>query len=213
MSLNYFSRNTACESLTRLVELLEQRCLDGNCQTDIDEAVWKEYGQQRAVLYTDLSGFSSSVEAHGIIHFLQVIYQSQKIVHPVIAGNNGSLVKMEADSLLVHFPTIASAVQCALGILDVARAYNQNRNETEWIVPCCGIDFGQILVVGDSDIFGQAVNGASYLGEDVATQWEILISCSAIAANKNSKDTTQPDFLFDYLADEAEDFARLVGWL
>jgi class 3 adenylate cyclase len=89
--------------------------------------------------------------------------------------------------------------------MDVARLYNQNRTRCEWIVPCCGIDFGKVLVVGDSDIFGQAVNRASYLGEDVATQWEVLLSKPALASC--------PENSFDWLEDESKQFVRLIGWL
>jgi adenylate cyclase len=139
------------------------------------------------------------------VHCLQVIYQSQKLVHPIISANNGELVKMEADSLLVHFPSTSDALRCAIGILESARNYNEGRCETEWILPCCGIDFGGILVVGSSDIFGQAVNGASKLGEDIATQWEILLSKTAL-------EMIDPEAI-DYLEDETKEFVRLVSWM
>ena len=45
----------------------------------------------------------------------------------------------------------------------------------------CGIDFGSILVVPGVDFFGNAVNRASKLGEDLAAAGEILITREAMA--------------------------------
>ena len=44
----------------------------------------------------------------------------------------------------------------------------------------CGIDYGKILVVGSEDCFGDAVNRASKLGEDVAEAGDILVTKEAM---------------------------------
>ena len=44
----------------------------------------------------------------------------------------------------------------------------------------CGIDHGRILIVGNEDCFGDAVNRACKLGEDVAAKGEILVTKDAI---------------------------------
>jgi class 3 adenylate cyclase len=44
----------------------------------------------------------------------------------------------------------------------------------------CGIDYGKILVVGNDDCFGDAVNRASKLGEDVAEAGDILVTKEAM---------------------------------
>ena len=45
----------------------------------------------------------------------------------------------------------------------------------------CGIDYGKILVIKGEDCFGDAVNRASKLGEDVASSGEVLITSEAMA--------------------------------
>ena len=44
----------------------------------------------------------------------------------------------------------------------------------------CGIDYGKILIVGKDDCFGDAVNRASKLGEDIAERGEILVTKEAM---------------------------------
>ena len=44
---------------------------------------------------------------------------------------------------------------------------------------CIGVGFGRLLVVGDEDVFGEEVNLASKLGEDVAGPGEVLLTESA----------------------------------
>ena len=44
----------------------------------------------------------------------------------------------------------------------------------------CGIDYGKILVVGRQDCFGDPVNRASKMGEDLAVAGEILITREAM---------------------------------
>ena len=44
----------------------------------------------------------------------------------------------------------------------------------------CGIDQGKILIVGNEDCFGDAVDRACKLGEDIAAAGEILVTQDAI---------------------------------
>ncbi|HLO13273.1 MAG TPA: hypothetical protein VK206_00475, partial [Anaerolineales bacterium] len=44
----------------------------------------------------------------------------------------------------------------------------------------CGIDYGKILVVGHEDCFGDPVNRASKMGEDLAAAGEILVTQDAM---------------------------------
>jgi class 3 adenylate cyclase len=54
-------------------------------------------------MFTDLSGFSRNVAKFGIIHFLQTIYESERLLIPIIEDHDGILLKAEGDSLLVIF--------------------------------------------------------------------------------------------------------------
>lgn len=163
-------------SEVRLWRLIEERTHAGADVARIDERIWDLFGAEWAVMFTDLAGFSRQVEAFGIIHFLQVIFEQKKLLLPVVERHDGILIKTEADSFLIIFKRAQGAVRCALEMQAVSRQLNQRRLPEEQILLCLGIGFGRILRVGDRDVFGMEVNAASKLGEDIAKANEILIT-------------------------------------
>jgi len=44
------------------------------------------------------------------------------------------------------------------------------------VLLCVGMGYGDMLLVGDEDVFGAEVNAASKLGEDTAKAGEILVT-------------------------------------
>ena len=163
-------------SETRLWALIEERTRSGADQDAIDSKIWELFGEEWAVMFTDLTGFSRHTERFGITHFLQVIHESKKILFPVIAEHNGFLVKSEADSLLLVFRSPTSALRCALAMQRACHRENVRRVAEEEILLCIGLGFGRILRIGDHDVWGKEVNAASKLGEDTAKSYEILVT-------------------------------------
>jgi class 3 adenylate cyclase len=131
-------------------------------------------------MFTDLSGFSRQVEKFGILHFLQIIHEHKQLLSPLIAGHDGILIKIEADSLLVIFRRTSSAVRCAVEMQGVLDEVNRTRTPETEVLLCVGIGHGEILRIGDLDVFGREVNAASKLGEDVAKSREILLTKAAV---------------------------------
>jgi adenylate cyclase len=127
-------------------------------------------------MYTDLAGFSRQVAEFGIIHFLQTIYESQKLFVPCIDRYDGILLKVEADSMLVIFRNVRKAIDCAVRMQQSVKAYNKDKEDTEKILLGVGLGFGRVLHIGDEVVFGAEVNAASKLGEDTAKAWDILVT-------------------------------------
>lgn len=127
-------------------------------------------------MFTDLSGFSRRVAEFGIIHFLQTIYESERLLVPVIEDHDGILLKVEGDSMLVIFRNAAKALQCALTMQTVTEVYNRVRSPEEQVLLCVGLGAGRVLRIGDSDVYGAEVNAASKLGEDRAESGDILVT-------------------------------------
>ncbi len=163
-------------ALERLERLIQKRMTPGADQEAIDAHIWDLFGETWAVMFTDLSGFSRRVAEFGIIHFLQIIYESQRVFVPCLDEYGGILLKVEADSMLVIFRKVRRAVECAIAMQQAAREYNQGRPEEERLLLCVGLGYGAMLRVGDHDVFGAEVNAASKLGEDTARAWEILVT-------------------------------------
>jgi adenylate cyclase len=163
----------------RLWALIEARARPGADKARIDARIWDLFGEDWAVMFTDLTGFSRGVAAFGIIHFLQEIFEQTRLLRPVIGAHDGILIKSEADSLLVIFRRAPRAVACAVEMQRACRAFNASRAPEDQVLLCVGVGYGRILRIGDRDVFGQEVNAASKLGEDTATANEILVTRAA----------------------------------
>ncbi len=176
MSQPYSFRVHPSSSWDRLEKFIEARTQAGADQAAIDENIWELFGETWAVMFTDLSGFSRSVKDFGIIHFLQTIYESHRLLVPVIDAHNGILMKLEGDSMLVIFKQPQRALHCAVDMQRILAPYNLDRPLTEQVLLCVGLGYGRLLKIADEDVFGAEVNAASKLGEDTAKAGEILVT-------------------------------------
>ncbi|TXH66181.1 MAG: adenylate/guanylate cyclase domain-containing protein [Lysobacteraceae bacterium] len=152
----------------------------------LEDALWRTYGAERAVLVFDMSGFSELTYRYGIVHFLSMVRRMQLTTEPVILRYSGTLVKFEADNCYAMFPDVDAAIRAAREIKAVFDAANEATPDELDIHLACGIDYGRILVISGQDFFGNAVNRACKLGEDLAAAGEILITAEAM-------DTLAPD--------------------
>ena len=166
----------------RLWDLIADRARPGVDLAALDRRIWDLFGETWAVMFTDLSGFSRQVEKFGILHFLQIIHEHKQLLSPIIARHNGILIKVEADSLIIIFRRAASAVRCGVEMQTALEEFNNPRSPETEVLLCLGIGFGEMLRIGDQDVFGREVNAASKLGEDTAKAWEILLTKAAVDA-------------------------------
>src|SRR5438270_459277 len=167
---------TLSASRQRLERLIEERAQPNANKDAIDKRIWNLLGAKRAVMFTDLSGFSRDVAKFGPVHFLHTIYASIQIFVPVIERHDGILLKAEADSLLVIFGSPDPAMACAVAMQKGAMVHNQKVPPEEQVLLCVGRGYGEMLLVCDEDVFGAEVNAASKLGEDTAKGGEILVT-------------------------------------
>jgi class 3 adenylate cyclase len=197
------------EAESKLWQLIERRCQDGADTESIDRELWETFGQTRAIMFTDLSGFSRRVAEFGIVHFLQVIHYQRQLLQPLVAQHGGQVISAEADSLLVVFPDVPHAVDCALTMQRACDVFNQRRKPEEQLLLCLGIGYGKVLMIGDENVWGAEVNAASKLGEDTAGAFEVLMTGAA----KQSLVETGARYAFEELADTpagAQSAHRLV---
>jgi adenylate cyclase len=189
-------------SQARLWKLVEERSQSSADLNAIDRRIWDLFGEEWAVMFTDLSGFSRKVAEFGIIHFLQVIHEQRKLLLPIVESHDGLLIKEEGDSFLILFRRAQRAYECAIGMQRATEHYNQRRKPEEQILLCVGIGFGDVLRIGDSDVWGREVNAASKLGEDTAKSGEILVTGAARAALGELKSIRFEDIGVGFSEDE-----------
>ena len=147
---------------------------------EIEQRLWNEYGTERVVFVLDMSGFSLLTRKYGIIHYLSMVRRMQLTAEPIVKTYGGSMIKFEADNCFAVFPDTLSAIHAALTLQMAFKSSNLLTTDEFDISISCGIDYGKILIVGNSDCFGDAVNRACKLGEDVATAGEILVTVDAV---------------------------------
>lgn len=188
------SRVGSSASEDRLEKLVQQRLKPGADRKAIDKRIWNLFGEKWCIMFTDLSGFSRNVQEFGIIHFLQTIYESKRLLIPVIDDYDGILLKVEADSLMILFRNPKRAVECSIAMQKVLKEYNEATLEVDDILLCIGLGYGQMLKIGDHDVYGHEVNAASKLGEDKAEPWEVLIT-------ENVKKFIEKDYEFEEYPD------------
>ena len=145
----------------------------GDERARVEAEIWERFGVERAVLALDMSQFSLSVRRSGILPYVGLIRRMQALTAPIVAGHGGTVIKYSADNMIAAFPTADAAAGAALAINHAI-----SRGGERFTV-AMGIDFGRFLLVDDADCYGDPVNVACKLGEDVADSGEVLLTAAA----------------------------------
>ncbi|HMF57608.1 MAG TPA: adenylate/guanylate cyclase domain-containing protein [Pyrinomonadaceae bacterium] len=162
-------------------KLLQERNEYPERASRIDRKINKTFGETRAVLVMDMSGFSRLTIKHGLIHFLAMIHRMHQIALPTVEEHKGEVIKWEADNVFAVFPEVEQAVDAAIDILNRFSAANTMLPEEMDLYGKFGIGYGETLLIEREDLYGAEVNIASKLGEDLARAGEILLSEAAFA--------------------------------
>jgi len=176
----------------------------------IEETLWADYGAEYAVFILDMSGFSLLTRKYGIVHYLSMVRRMQLTTEPIVKSYGGNMIKYEADNCFAVFPDPLSAINAAIAMQHAFTASNLLTSDDLDIHISCGIDYGKLLIIGHEDCFGDPVNRASKIGEDLATSGEILVTQEAMqmipveagiksrAINVSISGITIPAFAVDY---------------
>ena len=146
----------------------------------VEESLWNDFGAEFAVFVLDMSGFSMLTRKYGIVHYLSMVRRMQLTTEPIVKSYGGRMLKYEADNCFAVFPEPLAAVNAAIAMQRAFKAANLLTSDDLDIHISCGIDYGKLLVIGHEDCFGDPVNRASKMGEDVAAAGEILITKEAM---------------------------------
>src|SRR4051812_50007015 len=119
------------------------------------------YRRLAAILAADVVGYSRLMEADeaGTARLLR---EHRAAADPLVAEHGGRIVKTTGDGVLIEFPSVVGAVQCAAAFQKLMAEHNAgvpSERRMDWRV---GIHLGDILIEGD-DIIGDGVNLAARL--------------------------------------------------
>jgi hypothetical protein len=107
----------------------------------------------------------------------RILREHRRVTDALVAKHGGRLVKTTGDGVLLEFPSVVDAVECAVAVQAVMTERNEGVPVDRRMSFRIGINLGDILIEGD-DILGDGVNVAARL-ESVAEPGGICISSSA----------------------------------
>ena len=132
----------------------------------------------------DVVGYSRLMGGNEVGTLTALKAHRAEMIDPAIADHQGRIVKLTGDGMLVEFPSVVSAVECACHVQREMRDRNVAIPEDRRIEFRIGVNLGDVIVDED-DIFGDGVNVASRL-EGVAKPGGLAVS-GAVRDNIGNK--------------------------
>jgi class 3 adenylate cyclase len=129
-----------------------------------------------AIVAADVAGYSRlmGLDEAGTARTLR---EHRTVIDGLVAKHGGRIVKTTGDGVLLEFPSVVDAVECAVAVQAVMAHRNEAVPADRQMLFRIGINLGDILIEGD-DILGDGVNIAARL-EGIAEPGGICISSSA----------------------------------
>jgi TolB-like protein/class 3 adenylate cyclase len=129
-----------------------------------------------AILAADVAGYSRLM-GEDEAGTARAVREHRDAARPIVANHGGRIVKTTGDGLLLEFPSVVAAVQCAIALQKLMVERNNGTPEAKRIVYRIGVNLGDVLIEGD-DILGDGVNIAARL-EGLCQPGGVLISGTA----------------------------------
>ena len=129
-----------------------------------------------AILAADVVGYSRLMGLDEV-GTARVLREHRAVSDALVAKHGGRIVKTTGDGVLLEFPSVVDAVECAISVQAVMAERNDSVPQDRRMLYRIAINLGDILIEGD-DILGDGVNIAARL-EGIAEPGGICISSSA----------------------------------
>jgi TolB-like protein/class 3 adenylate cyclase len=129
-----------------------------------------------AIVAADVAGYSRLMGLDEV-GTARTLREHLAIANALVAKHGGRFVKTTGDGVLLEFPSVVDAVECAVALQVVMAQRNVDIPQDRRMLFRIGINLGDILIEGD-DILGDGVNVAARL-EGIAEPGGICISSSA----------------------------------
>src|SRR6201987_1495801 len=129
-----------------------------------------------AIVAADVVGYSRLM-GRDEVGPSRTLREHRKVTDALVAKHGGRLVKSTGDGVLLEFPSVVDAVECAVAVQEVMAERNQGVPEDRRMLYRIGSNLGDILIEGE-DILGDGVNVAARL-EGIAEPGGICLTSSA----------------------------------
>src|SRR6516164_1642241 len=129
-----------------------------------------------AILAADVVGYSRLMGEDEAGTALAV-RERREAAAPIVAAHGGRIFKTMGDGMLMEFPSVVAAAECAIAIQKTMAERNAGLAEEKRILYRIGVHLGDVLIEGD-DVLGDGVNIAARL-EGIAEPGGVCLSGGA----------------------------------
>ena len=148
--------------------------------TQREAAARQQFGERLAIIMADSVGFSRITQEAGIVHFISKMASARSLLGTVLQDSSATAFSFHADNCIAFFKTPDQALDAAIAMQSVICQSGLALNEREPYGLSIGLGYGDVLRAGDEEgYFGNEVNLASKLGEDIGGRDDILLTQSA----------------------------------
>src|SRR5262244_606870 len=112
-----------------------------------------------AIVAADVVGYSRLMGLDEV-GTARTLREHRNVTDALVAKHGGRIVKTTGDGVLLEFPSVVDAVECAVAMQAVMAERNKGVPEDWRMLFRIGINLGDILIEGD-DILGDGVNIAA----------------------------------------------------
>lgn len=143
-----------------------------------------------AILAADVAGYSRLMgeDEEGTVLQLRAY---RAAVRPIVAEHGGRIVDMVGDGMLLEFPSVAAAVECAMAMQVLSAERNADLPPERRMLFRIGVNFCDVLVEGES-ILGDGINIAARL-QTMADPGGICLSRAAYEQVRGKIDMSVQD--------------------
>ncbi len=139
-------------------------------------------------LFTDLKGSTELYQRVGDLAAFDLVRAHFVLLHEIVAGESGAIVKTIGDAVMATFPTPDRALAAALRMRQAMRGLNDERGRDDLLLKI-GIHEGPCLAVvlnDRQDYFGQTVNIAARV-QGLADSQGILTTGAVVAHPQSAR--------------------------
>lgn len=148
-----------------------------------ERAAWEKYGDNIAIMVVDSVGFSRTTKSHGIVHFLSKMAAAREAMRGILECSGANSYSYHADNCIAYFSSPDKALDTAIALQKAILTSGIALNEEELYGLSIGIGYGQVLYAESMEgYFGDEMNLASKLGEDIGSRDDILLTQAAYAS-------------------------------
>ena len=177
-----------------LFKTLSDYIKNGISPTSKETEIWEAYGEKIAVLVIDSSGFSKNTLEHGIIHALTNMAELIDIADSILKQNGAISQRILGDNIFAEFSSVDEAVKASIELKLAINKHNFILKSAVTFGANFGIGYGNLLFSERfQGYYGEEMNLASKLGEDIAADGEILITKQAFQSIKDKEGYTFED--------------------